>query len=156
MLSLKNSCMAGRSFTIWEVILAAAKSVPGLWTDDDEINMSELARYYEKKGHPLSQPTFSRMRKGLHVPSPATVDATHYVFGVPRAILRGEPMTSEMEKVLTDYKLSTILLAQKLEGLPRADFKSICDQIERAYEQEEALRRALRHSNITPIDKDRR
>lgn len=156
MLRLENNCMTGRSFDIWEIIQAAAKSVPDLWTDDDKINLSKLARYYENKGHPLSQPTFSRMSKGLHDPSPGTIDATHYVFGVPRAILRGEPMSSETEKALIDFKLSTIFLAQKLEGLPKADFKSICEQIERAYEKEEALRRALRHSNVTQIDKDRR
>jgi len=148
--------MARKTIGFWEAVEAAARLIPDLWDDDDKLKVAELARYYEKKGHPVSQPTLSRLKKGLHEPHKDTIEATHYVFHVPRAILRGEQMSPEMDELLTHYRMTTILLAQKLERLPKEDFKAILNQIERAAENAELVRRAMQSDKVTPIDKNRR
>lgn len=146
----------GKKFSFREILEGAARSIPGLWTADDKLNLSAVARYYQKRGYPVTQPTLQRLYKGTHKTlSKATIDATHLVFRVPKAILRGEPMRPEMEELLADYKLSTLLLAQKIESLPKEARDSILGQIEVFLDQKDQLTRAFQ-GNVTSIDKNRK
>ncbi len=151
------SLMAKRQLTFKELLEAAAQPYKELWRSDGTVNLGALARHYKAKGHPVSQATLSRIFRGLQEVGPDTVDATHGTFGIPKALLRGEPMTSDAEKALTDYKLSTILLAQRLENLPKEDYYAINEQIERAFEHQRRLAEAMRSSgNVTSIDRAKR
>jgi len=151
----ENSCMP-RTFTFKEIIEAAAKPYPELWKSDGELNSQALARYYEKKGYPVAQATLHRLLRGKHKEvSKETAAATHEVFRVPMHILRGEPVSAELEKLLTEYKLSTLLLAQKIESLPKDAYQSVVDHLESLLMREERLQ-AMRPSNVTPIDKNRK
>lgn len=61
-------------------------------------------------------------------------------------------MPADIENTLGDYHLSTLILAKKLEALPRQIRRNIQEQIEAATEQQEQLQRALQnHPNVTPI-----
>lgn len=150
--------MPTKGLTFRELLTAAAKSVPELWTQDGELNLTAVARYCAKKGQKISQPTLHRHFEGSKHKelSQGTIDAISKVFRIPRNLLRGEPMAAEFEKLLTDYKLSTLLLAQKIELLPESVRRNILNQIEDALEREEQLKRAYSQSNITPLDKNRR
>lgn len=145
-----------KKFSFKEILEEASKSVPGLHTADGRLNLTAVAKYYERRGHPVSQPTLHRLYKGEHKTlSRDTLEATHLVFRIPRAILRGEPMRPEMEDLLADYKLSTLLLAQKIESLPKEFRDAINAQVEAYLDQREQLSRAFQ-GNVTPIDKSRR
>jgi hypothetical protein len=62
-----------------------------------------------------------------------------------------------MEKTLTDYKLSTLLLAQRIESLPKDDYYLIVQAVERALEHQQKLQAALESSpNVTSIDRKKR
>lgn len=61
-----------------------------------------------------------------------------------------------MEDLLTQYRLSTLLLAKKLESLPRDQYEAIARQIDVMTEQQKHLRQTLHDHNVTPIDKNRR
>lgn len=138
-----------------DLIEAAAKPHRELWKSSGELNLGALARYYEQRGHGVSQASFSRIFAGLQQPGEDTIDATHHVFRIPREILRGEPLSSEMEDLFTKYKLSTLLLAQKIESLPKDDYYLLCQQMERALENAEKLRQSLKNNNITDIRRPR-
>lgn len=149
--------MARRQLSFKELIEAAAQPYKELWRPDGRLNLGAVARHYKAKGRPISEATLSRILRGLQEVGPDTVDATHHTFGLPKALLRGEPMTSDAEKALTDYKLSTILLAQRLESLPKEDYFAISEQIERALEHKKKLEEAYRSSgNVTPIERAKR
>lgn len=145
-----------RTFTFREVLEAAAKPYPALWKSDGTLNSTALARYYKSKGHPVAQGTLHRLLHGKHKEvSKETAEATTAVFRVPKHLLRGEPVSSELEKLLTDYKLSTLLLAQKIESLPKDAYQSIVDHLNSLLEREERLKQ-LRPDNVTPIDRSKR
>lgn len=147
------AAMATKKYSFKELLEDAARSVPHLWTDDDRLNLSAVARYYKKKGYPIPQPTLQRLCTKEHgKPSDNTINATYHVFGIPRALLRGEPMRPEMEEQLAEYKLSTLFLAKKIESLPKAFRDSIYAQIEAFLDQREQLSRA---PNVTVLDRDR-
>lgn len=149
--------MAGRRLTFREAVEAAAKHIPSVWNAEEKLNETALARYYENKGYPITQPTLHRLLTGKHSePSPRVVEATYHVLGVPRSMLRGDPMPADIEKMLGDYHLSTLFLAKKLEALPRAVRKGIEQQIEAAFEQEEQLKHALlNRGNVTSFDREK-
>lgn len=148
--------MPGRSLTFKELIEAAARPHRELWKGDDQLNLSALAEHYRKKGHPISGASFSRIFDGLQEPKEKVIEATYYVFRIPRSILRGEPVSAEMEKTLTDFKFSTLLLAQKIESLPKDDYYVIMQQIERALDNAEKLREAMKSGNVTSIERHRK
>lgn len=149
--------MSRRAPTFQELIEAAAKPFRELWRDDSRLNLAALNRHYEKRGHPLSEASLSRIFAGKQDPGEEAIEATHLVFRIPRSMLRGEPVSAEMEKALTDYKLSTLLLAQKIEALPKEDYYVITQQIERALENHERLQEAMQSStNVTQIDRRKR
>lgn len=144
------------TFTFRDLIEAASKPYRELWKTDGALNLGALAKRYTAKGHPLSEASLSRILRGEQAVGDRAVDATHHALGIPKALLRGEPMSADVEKLLTDYKLSTLLLAQRLESLPKADYYALNEQIERILDKEKALRDALRSGTVTPIDRGRR
>jgi hypothetical protein len=129
------SLMARRQLTFKELIEAAAQPYKELWRADGKLNLGAVARHYKAKGHPLSEATLSRILREIQEVGPDTVDATHHTFGIPKAIL----------------------LAQRLEGLPKEDYYAIVEQVERALEHKRRLEEAYRSSgNVTPIDRAKR
>lgn len=145
--------MSKKKVPFRELVEAAAKAVPEVWDDDRTLNTSALSRYYKRKGHYVSQPTFSRLFDGTHeAASERVIKATHAVLRVPLSLLRGEPMAADVEELLGRYPLSTLLLAKRLEDLPPTSRRRILEMIEEAYEKEEQIRRLAESSpNVTPI-----
>lgn len=140
-----------RTFSFKEIIEAAAKPYGELWKSDGTLNSTALARFYKVKGHPVAQGTLHRLLKGKHKEvSKETADATHAVFRVPKHILRGEPLSAELEKLLSDFKLSTLLLAQKIEALPKDAYQSVVTHIETLLDREDRIKQ-LRPPNVTPM-----
>ena len=62
-------------------------------------------------------------------------------------------MGADLDRMLTDYNLSTLFLAKKLESLPPRIRENIFNQIETAIEQLEQLSAAIGSGAITPIDR---
>jgi len=140
-----------------ELVLQAASMHRGMLKDDGRLNTAELARYYRRKEHPVPQETLWRNVNGKTKPSENTIEATSQVFGIPKELLRGEPVPTEITDLLGRYTMRTVLIAQKLERLPKDVFHNIIEQIERATDREEQLHKALRLSNnVESIDKHRR
>lgn len=149
-----NCVMTGEGIPFAEIVRAAAKSVPELWDQDGNLNLAAVARYYKRKGHPVTQPTLHRLFSGKHgQPSNRVIEATHQVMRVPRSLLRGDPMGADLDRLLTDYNLSTLFLAKKLESLPQRVRENIFNQIETAIEHEEQLRRAIDSGSIASIER---
>lgn len=65
-------------------------------------------------------------------------------------------MTADVERLLTEYKLSTLLLARRLEALPKEEYYAIVEHMDRVLQREERLKEAYRTGNVTPIDKAKR
>lgn len=152
-----NVVMQRRPIPFLEALEAAAKPFRELWRGDGKLSLAALKRHYEDRGHPVSDASLSRIFSGKQAPGEEIIEATHRAFHVPKGILRGEPRSAEMEKTLTDYKLSTLLLAQRLESLPKDDYYLIAQAIERALENQEKLKKALESSpNVTQIDRRKR
>lgn len=147
-----------KKLTFKEVIDEAVKPYPKLFKPDGRtINFSALARYYKEKGHEVQNSTLWRTYHGKTTPSEETIEATHRVWRLPKSMLRGEPVTAEMEEVLTKYSLSTLMLAAKIERLRPREYQSLVQQIDLALETQEQLERALKDSGkVTSIDKNKR
>lgn len=146
-----------RRFTFKELLEAAAKPHASLWSSDGRLNLGAVASYYEAKGHPVSQPTLWRTCTGKTEPKDRTIEATYQVFGIPKHLLRGEPVTAESEELLSHYHVSTLLLARKLESLPKEAYHAIMEQVEIMLAKEQQLRKAIENAgNVTPIDRSRR
>lgn len=153
---LTISGMARQPLTFKELIESAARPYKELWRGDKLI-LGALARRYKAKGYPLSEASLSRIMRGLQEVGPEAIEATHHALGIPKALLRGEPMSSDAERALTDYKLSTILLAQKIESLPKEEYHALVEQVERVMEREKRLQEAYRTGgNVTPIERAKR
>lgn len=143
-----------------ELLKAAAKLVPGLLDHDGKPRLSEIARYCEKRGHPVSQPTLHR-----HVfPKPGKERALkdeiakelEAVFRVPARYWKGESMNENEARALSQFNYETILLAQKIEALPPKIRDALLIQIENATADQEEMRRILATHNVTPIDRAKR
>lgn len=119
------------------------------------MNLTAIARFYKERGAPVTQPNLHRLCKGTQRPGEAVVDATHRVFGIPKYLIRGEPVSVEMEDLLTHYRLSTLLLAKKLESLPRDQYEALARQVDVLVEQQKAIHAAIGDTKVTPIDKRR-
>lgn len=141
--------------TFKELVMAAAKPYRELWRDGN-LNLGALARRYEQKGHPLSQASLSRILSGKQRVGPDAVEATFHAFGIPRNLLRGEPMSAEMERIFNKYRLETLLLAEKLETLPQDEYYALVEQVERVIEREQRVKEAYRSSNVTPLERAKR
>lgn len=148
--------MAKDKPTFKELIEAAARQHRELWKGDGQLNLGAISRRTRDKGEYLSEASLSRILRGEQEVGPKAVEAMHSTFGIPRALLRGEPMDSEVERLLTEYKLSTLLLARKIESLPKDEYYAIAEQVERVLEREQRLKEAFRTGNVTPIDRAKR
>jgi hypothetical protein len=152
-----NLSVSRRPIPFVEALEAAAKPYRELWRDNGKLSLAGLRRHYDDRGHPVSDASLSRIFAGKQAPGEDVIEATHRVFGIQKGILRGEPVSAEMEKALTDYRLSTLLLAQRLESLPKDDYYLIAQAIDRALEHQKKLREALETSpNVTQIDRRKR
>jgi hypothetical protein len=147
--------MARQTPSFKELVEAAARPHRELWRGD-KLNLGALSRRYKAQGHPLSEASLSRIFRGLQEVGPETIEATHHALGIPKALLRGEPMSADVERLLTEYKLSTLLLARRLESLPKEEYYAIVEHIDRVLQREERLKEAFRTGNVTPIDKAKR
>jgi hypothetical protein len=147
-----------KRFTFKELLEEAAKSHASFWNDDGRLNLAAVSRYYAAKGHPISQPTLYRNCEGKTEPSEDTIEATYQVFGIPKSWLRGEAVAGEMEELLSQgYRVSTLLLAKKIESLSKESFHAIVEQIEVMLAKEQQIKNAIESAgNITPIDRTRR
>lgn len=147
-----------KKMTFKEVIDEAVKPYPTLLKPDGKtVNFSALARLYEERGHPITNSTLWRTYNGETKPSESTIDATHEVWRLPKSLIRGEPMTAEMEEVLTKYSLSTLMLAAKIERLRPREYQNLIRHIDLALEAQEQLDQALKNSGkVTPIDKHKK
>lgn len=151
-----NCTVIRKGIPFAEIVTEAAKSIPEVWDADGNLNLAAVARYYKRRGHPVTQPTLHRLFSGKHAqPSSRVIEATHHVMRVPRGLLRGDPMSADLERHLLEYKLSTIFLARKLESLPQRVRDNIYNQIETAFEQQEQLQRAIDAGSVSPIDRTR-
>jgi len=140
--------------TFRELVEAAAKPYAFLWKDDGELNTSALARHCAERGYYISQPSLSRLLNGRQVAKGVAIEAMHHVFGIPRAMLRGE-LPSGMDKLLTDFKVSTLLLAKRIEELDKEDYQQVAELIDLLERKRDQLRRAIAHSsNVTSFKKD--
>lgn len=143
-----DNCRMGRSrYSFRELLTQAAGLVPGLVNDDGKVNLTAVARYSEKRGHAVSQPTLFRhfnapADKGPKMDS-GTVEALHLVFGIPRSMLRHEEMDADTQETLARYPLSTILLAEKIEALPPPLRRSVLLHIEELLRREDEHRQSM-------------
>lgn len=150
--------MPGKTFSFKEVLEAAARPYPELWHEDETgtavLNLAAVARHYVRKGHPATQANLHRIMFDGQKPGDKVVKATHAVFGVPRAILRGEPLSQEMERALGKASLSTILLAERIEELDRDDYKQLVELLDLLEHKREQLRQAIESSpNVRSLPK---
>lgn len=149
--------MTTRKPSFREMLEAAAKPYRELWNVNGVLNLRAVSKHYERKGFPLTAASLSRLCSGKQSPERKAVEATYRVFGIPRGLLRGEPFSAEMRDVLTDYKMSTLLLAQRIEALSRDDFYQVAELLRHLESKAEQLRRAVEHSsNVTPLEPRKR
>lgn len=152
----QNAAMAKDQPTFKEIVEAAARPYRELWKSDGQLSLGALSRRTREAGAYLSEASLSRILRGEQEVGPKAVEALHTALSIPRALLRGEPMSSDVERLLTEYKLSTLLLAQRIERLPKDEYYAVVEQIERVLAREERLKEAMKTGNVTPIDRAKR
>lgn len=151
-----NCRMGSAPPSLRQLLKNAAETVEGLLDADGEVNTSAMARHTAKQGHPVSQATLHRIYNAADPSKPhrmkaEVVEALHLVFGIPRSMLRGEPMSAELEEILGRVPLTTLLLAEKLQKLDPKVRNNIKAQIDLEIERQAALKRAQTAGNVTPI-----
>lgn len=152
----QNAPMAREQPTFKDLVEAGARARRDLWKSDGQLNLGALSRATKVAGAYLSEASLSRILRNEQEVGPKAVEAMHRLLGIPRALLRGEPMDSDVERLLTEYKLSTLLLAQKIERLPKDEYYALAEQVERVLEREQRLKEAIRSGNVTPIERAKR
>lgn len=154
----KDCRMANKVLSFRESLTAAARLIPELVNGDGKINLTAVARYCERKGHPISQPTLHRhfvgTTKARRVDD-RTAKALSAVFHIPVRIWKGEPLTDYEEQALSKGSLEDLLLAQKIAALPAKVRANLLNQIEDAHDTQEKLKRALIDGNVTQIPRSR-
>jgi hypothetical protein len=157
LIDFKNQRMAAdKNKRFRELIEEAAKLHPALWKSNGELNVTAVARFYELKKRPISQPTLKRLLDGEYAPSNETIEATWRVFGIPRELIRGDE-GADMNELLSGYGLPTLLLAKKMAGLPKEDFDAIAVLIEQAATRVDRMKQlASDAENVTPFDRRRK
>lgn len=65
-------------------------------------------------------------------------------------------MTEAEAKALSQFHYETILLAQKIEALPKKDRDALLIQIENASTNQEEIKRLMTTGNVTSIDRIKR
>jgi hypothetical protein len=104
----------------------------------------------------LSEASLSRILRSKQEIGEKAINALHHTLGVPKSLLRGEPMSSDLEKALTESRLSTLILARRIEDLPKDEYFALVEQIARIEEREKRMKDAFRTGNVTPIDRAKR
>lgn len=142
---------------IEKLVREAAKPYPDLWWEDDRLNFEALARFFLHRGRKIPSATLYRICKGQHTqPTERIVEAFNHVLRIPKELVRGEDLSPAMAKAFGDYRLSTLILAEKLEELPRADYARIVEEIDSILEREQRLKEAMETGKVTHIDRHRR
>ena len=141
-----------KAFTFREILIEAVRHNRSMW-EDGELNLTAIARYYQAHGAEMTQPNLHRLVKGTQKPGEKAVAATHKAFGIPKYLVRGEPVSAEMDELLTSYRLSTVLLAKRLESLPKDQYEAIAHQVDVMYEAQRQFR--LDNPKVTSIDRRR-
>jgi len=152
----QNVAMAKEQPSFREIVEAAARPYRDLWKSDGQLNLGALSRRTRETGAYLSEASLSRILRGEQEVGPKAVEALHTAFNIPRALLRGEPMSSDVERLLTEYKLSTLLLAQRIERLPKDEYYALVEQVDRVIAREDRLKEAIKTGTVTPIDRAKR
>jgi hypothetical protein len=149
--------MSKKAPSFKEILDAAARSVPDLWSSDGGLVLSRVAEYFKKKGHPVSQPTLHRHytgdRERPRKLDSRVVEAFYAVFRVPRSMLRGEPMSADTERAVVQWGLDVFLLAQKIAELPSPTRDLINRQIEDLLQREAELKKAYESAGVVPISR---
>jgi hypothetical protein len=143
-------------FTFEALLKEAAKPFRNMWKPDGELNLGEIARVCKARGYPLSEASLSRILRGLQEVGDKAINAVHHTLGIPKSLLRGEPMSSDLEKALTETRLSTLMLAKRIEDLPKDEYYGLVEQIARIEEREKRVKEAFRAGNVTQIDRAKR
>lgn len=142
---------------IEKLIKEAARPYPELWWEDDRLNFEALARFFKARGRKIPSATLYRICTGEHrQPSERIVEAINHVLRIPKELLRGEELSPAMAKAFGDYRLSTLILAEKIEELPRGEYARLVEQIDAILDRENRLREALESDKVVHIDKHRR
>lgn len=143
-----------------EVLTGAARLVPKLLNHDGKPVLTRVAKYCAERGWPVSQPTLHRhFHPDADKPRDLdedTAKALEAVFGLRAGLWKGEPMNEQEAKALSQFGFETILLAQKIEALPKKDRDRILAEIEAATSHHEEIRRLMQNTNVTPIDRGKR
>lgn len=144
-----------RVYTFREILSDAVRHNPTLW-HDGKLNLRAIADYCKKRGSPITQPNLHRLCEGGQTPGEKYVQAIHQVFGVPKYLLRGEPVSTELDEFMTANKLSlsTLLLAKRIESLPREAYEAVTRQVDVMYDAQRQLR-LTSDPKVTPIDRRR-
>lgn len=141
------------------LIKDAAKPYPPLWRGSEagQLNFEAVARFFAARGRKIPAATLYRVCKGVHKPSEKLVEAINHVLRIPKELLRGEELSPAMAKAFGDYKLSTLILAEKLEELPRGDYARLVEQIDAILDREARLKEATAKAhNVTHLDTRRK
>jgi transcriptional regulator with XRE-family HTH domain len=108
--------MQTRIYTFRELLEAAAKPMRHLWNADGALNLNAVSRFYESCGARVSQATLWRLFSGQHArPSDDTIEATEKAFGIPRALLRGEQPGELMSRMIEQFGVRAVFLANRIE-----------------------------------------
>jgi hypothetical protein len=89
--------------------------------------------------HTLTPPAAERKTAKLNDDVAKALSA---VFHIPARIWKGEPMSDDEARMITEVGLPALLMARKLEKLPPKFRQTILEQIEQAHEHEK-LKRAV-------------
>lgn len=143
-------------YTFEALLKEAARPHRAMWKSDGELNLGEIARVSKARGYPLSEASLSRILRGLQEVGDRAINAVHHTLGIPKSLLRGEPMSSDLEKALTETRLSTLMLAKRIEDLPKDEYYALVEQVARIEERENRMKEAFRSGNVTPIDRAKR
>lgn len=144
--------MPGKKFTFREALEAACRSHPELWHSDPSeigmgvLNVGAVVRHYQRKGYTVTQPNLHRILKGDQEPGPKVIAATEGAFGIPRAILRGEPLSEQMERLLGKASLETLLLAERIGALDADDHRQLVELLALLEDKREKLQKAIAES----------
>lgn len=152
--------MRQRVLSFAELLTGAARLVPRLVNADGKPVLTRVAKHCAERGWKVSQPTLHR-----HMyPDPGkprsmeddTAKALEAVFGVRAGLWKGEPMSDQEAKALSQFGYETVLLAQRIEALPERDRARILAEIDAAHANHEEIKRLMQNSNVTPIDRGKR
>jgi hypothetical protein len=143
---------------VWAGLLReAAAGYPSLWKNEQELNLAAVARHYEKHGYPIPQPTLHRLYFGKHDrPSEAVIAATHAVFKIPLAMLRGERVSRDLDQVLERYPLQVLLLAERIGKLSKLDRDAMLLQLQAAEDRQRQIEELRTDNKVTHIDRSKR